>query len=177
MRFMETGIPGAWVIDPTPHSDDRGHFMRAWCLREFAEHGISFVPVQANLGFSIAKGTVRGMHMQREPALEAKLVRCTQGALFDVVLDLRPDSPSYCRWYGVELTADNGRMLYVPEHCGHGCQTLIDRTEMHYMASAFYAPEAATGRRYDDPAFAIRWPLAPTMVSEQDRGWPLMPRR
>ena len=177
MRFMETGIPDAWVIDPTPHNDERGRFMRAWCLREFAEHGISFVPVQANLGFSIAKGTIRGMHMQLSPALEAKLVRCTQGALLDVVLDLRPDSPTYCRWYGVELSAENGRMRYVPEHCAHGCQTLVDRTEMYYMASEYYAPETVQGARFDDPAFAIRWPLTPTMVSEQDRQWPLMQHR
>ncbi len=174
MRFTETGIPNAWVIDPSPHNDDRGSFMRAWCLREFAEHGVTFVPVQANLGFTIAKGTVRGMHMLEEPALEAKLVRCTRGALFDVVLDLRPDSGTYGRWYGVELSAENGRMLYVPAHCAHGCQTLMDGTEMHYMASAFYTPSAVRGLRYDDPAFGIRWPLPVTMLSEQDRNWPLV---
>src|SRR5215470_3800911 len=121
MRFMETGIAGAWVVDPTPHQDTRGRFQRAWCIKEFAEHGVDFVPVQANMALSIAKGTIRGMHMQDKTAIEAKLVRCTRGAIFDVVIDLRPESASYGEWYGVELSADNGRMLYVPGHCAHGC--------------------------------------------------------
>ena len=174
MRFMETGIVGAKVIDPSPHEDERGRFMRAWCAREFAEHGIDFVPVQANMGFSVRKGTIRGMHFQEAPALEAKLVRCTRGAIFDVVLDLRPESPSYGKWYGVELSAENGRMLYVPEHCAHGYQTLEECTEMYYMTSAFYTPSAVRGVRFDDPAFGIQWPLAATVVSEQDRNWPLV---
>jgi len=148
--------------------------MRAWCAREFAEGGLHFVPVQANMGFSVPKGTVRGMHYQGVPALEAKLVRCTRGAIFDVVLDLRPDSPSYGKWYGVELSAENGRMLYVPEHCAHGYQTLEDRTEMYYMTSAFYTPNVTYGVRFDDPAFGIQWPLVATVVSEQDRNWPLV---
>jgi dTDP-4-dehydrorhamnose 3,5-epimerase len=174
MHFTKTEIAGASVIDPSPHQDDRGRFFRAWCSREFAEHGLDFVPVQANMGFSVKRGTVRGMHFQEAPALEAKLVRCTRGAIFDVVLDLRPDSPTYCKWYGVELSAENGRMLYVPERCGHGYQTLADETEMHYMASAFYTPNAVRGARFDDPAFGIRWPLEVSSVSEQDRKWPLM---
>lgn len=177
MRFTETDVAGAWVIDPHPHEDERGRFMRAWCAREFAEHGIDFLPVQANMGFSLRKGTVRGMHFQVVPALEAKLVRCTRGAVFDVVVDLRPESPSYGKWYGAELSADNGRMMYVPERCAHGCQTLEERTEIHYMTSAFYTPSAAKGVRYDDPAFGIQWPLAATAVSEQDRNWPLVERR
>ena len=176
MHFTETDIAGAKVIDPSPHQDDRGRFMRAWCAREFADHGIDFVPVQANMGFSRQKGTVRGMHFQMAPALEAKLVRCTRGAMFDVVLDLRPSSPSYGKWYGTELTAENGRMLYVPEGCAHGYQTLEDGTEMHYMASEFYTPSAARGVRFDDPAFGIRWPLPVAVVSEQDRNWPLVRR-
>lgn len=176
MRFTETGVAGAWVIDPTSHEDDRGRFFRAWCSRELAEHGINFLPVQANMGFSVRKGTVRGMHFQVEPALEAKLVRCTRGAMFDVALDLRPDSPSYGKWFGAELSAENGRMLYVPEHCAHGYQTLEDRTEMYYMTSQFYTPSAARGARFDDPALRIRWPLSPTVVSEQDRNWPLVQR-
>jgi dTDP-4-dehydrorhamnose 3,5-epimerase len=150
--------------------------MRVWCAREFAEHGINFVPVQANMGFSVRKGTVRGMHFQTEPALEAKLVRCTRGAIWDVVLDLRPDSPSYAKWYGIELSAENGRMLYLPEHCAHGYQTLEDSTEMHYMASQYYAPNASRGVRFDDPAFDIHWPLSAEAVSEQDRNWPLIQR-
>lgn len=150
--------------------------MRAWCAREFAAHGIGFVPVQANMGFSTRKGTTRGIHYQTEPALEAKLVRCTRGSMFDVVLDLRPASPSYGKWFGTELTAENGRMLYLPEGCGHGYQTLLDDTEMHYMASAYYTPSAAMGVRFDEPAFDIQWPLVATVVSEQDRNWPLMKR-
>ena len=176
MRFTETSIAGAFVIDPTPHEDDRGRFMRAWCAREFAEHGITFVPVQANMGFSNRKGTVRGMHFQTEAALEAKLVRCTRGAICDVVLDLRPNSPSYGKWYGTELSAQNGRMLYVPAQCAHGYQTLQDSTEMHYMASGFYSRDAARGVRFDDPAFAIQWPLPVAAISEQDRNWPLVER-
>jgi len=176
MRFIETGIEGAWVIDTSPHQDDRGRFLRAWCAREFAEHAISFLPVQANLGFSKTRGTVRGVHFQEVPAIEAKLVRCTRGAIFDVVLDLRPDSPSYGKWYGVELSSENSRMLYVPENCGHGYQTLEDCTEMYYMTSGFYTPSAVRGVRFDDPAFGIRWPLDATVVSEQDRSWPLFER-
>lgn len=148
--------------------------MRAWCLREFSENGIEFVPLQANMGFSVRKGTVRGMHFQKAPALEAKLVRCTRGAMLDVVLDLRPESPTYRKWYGAELTAENGRMLYVPEGCGHGYQTLEEATEMHYMASAVYTPGAATGVRFNDPAFHIQWPLPVTVISDQDRNWPLV---
>src|SRR6266481_276337 len=173
MRFTQTEIAGAWVINPTPHEDDRGRLFRAWCAQEFAEHGINFAPVQANMGFSIRKGTVRGMHFQVAPALEAKLVRCTRGAMFDVDLDVRPDSKTYGKWYGVELTADNARMLYLPEGCAHGYQTLEDRTEMHYMASHIYTPNFAKGVRFDDPAFQVHWPLAVSVISEQDCNWPL----
>jgi dTDP-4-dehydrorhamnose 3,5-epimerase len=176
MRFLDVNVIGAKLIDPTPHSDDRGRFMRAWCAREFAEQGVDFLPVQANMGFSVLKGTVRGMHFQEARAVEAKLVRCTRGAIFDVVLDLRHDSKSYGRWYGAELTAENGRMLYVPERCAHGYQTLEDQTELYYMASEFYTPGAAHGVRFDDPAFGIQWPLVATVVSEQDRQWPLAER-
>jgi dTDP-4-dehydrorhamnose 3,5-epimerase len=176
MRFTDVDVFGAKVIDPTPHSDERGRFMRAWCVREFAERGISFLPLQANMGLSRCKGTIRGMHFQEAPALEAKLVRCTRGSIFDVVLDLRPGSSSFCSWYGVVLTAENGRMLYVPEGCAHGYQTLQEDTEMYYMASAFYTPEAARGVRFDDPLFQINWPLPATAVSEQDRNWPLIQR-
>jgi len=176
MRFTQTNIVGAWVIDPIPHEDDRGRFMRAWCAREFAEHGIDFLPVQANMGFSIHKGTLRGMHFQEVPALEAKLVRCTKGIIFDVVLDIRLGSPSYGEWYGTELSAENGRMLYLPEHCAHGYQTLEECTEIYYMASEFYTPSSARGVRFDDPAFRIQWPLVATVVSEQDRNWPLIER-
>jgi dTDP-4-dehydrorhamnose 3,5-epimerase len=177
MIFTETGIAGATVIDPNPHEDDRGRFMRAWCTREFAEHGLDFLPVQANMGFSIHKGTVRGMHYQNAPALEAKLVRCTRGSVFDVVLDLRLESQTYGQWYGTEVSAENGRMLYLPERCAHGCQSLEDDSEIHYLTSAFFTASAVRGARFDDPAFSIQWPLVPTMVSEQDRNWPLVERR
>jgi dTDP-4-dehydrorhamnose 3,5-epimerase len=173
MRFTETSIFGVRIVHPTPHEDNRGRFMRAWCTREFADNGINFQPVQANMGFSNRKGTIRGMHFQQAPALEAKLVRCTRGRIFDVAVDLRPDSPSYRKWFGTELSAGNGCMLYIPEHCAHGYQTLEDDTEMHYMASEFFVPSAVRGLRYNDPAFNIQWPLTATAVSEQDRNWPL----
>jgi len=177
MRFTPTTVGGAKVIDPILREDSRGHFFRAWCLREFAEHGIDFIPVQGNMGFSLRRGTVRGMHFQGEPALEAKLIRCTRGRVFDVVVDLRPESPSYCKWYGTELTADNGRMLYIPERCAHGYQTLEDGTDLFYLTSQYYTPSAASGVRFDDPAFKVEWPLEVTVVSEQDRNWPLMSGR
>ena len=173
MKFTETELIGAWVIDPNPHEDDRGRFMRAWCEREFANNGINFMPVQANMGFSIRKGTIRGLHFQEAPALEAKLVRCTRGTIYDVVLDLRTNSPTYGRWYGAELSAENGRMLYVPEHCAHGYQSLEANTEIYYLTSAIYTSDSVRGVRFDDPAFRIRWPIIATVVSEQDQNWPL----
>jgi dTDP-4-dehydrorhamnose 3,5-epimerase len=174
MNFGKCSVDGAWLIEPTPIEDSRGRFMRAWCEREFADHGITFTPLQANMGLSLHKGTLRGLHYQVAPALEAKLVRCTRGAIFDVVLDLRPTSPTYRLWYGTCLNSDNARMLYLPEGCAHGCQSLEDNTEIHYMASAFYSRDASRGIRYNDPAFGIRWPLPVTSISDQDRNWPLV---
>ena len=176
MKFRTCDVLGACVIEPTPHQDARGRFMRAWCAREFSEQGVAFTPLQANMGLSTLRGTIRGLHYQAAPAAEAKLVRCTRGALFDVVVDLRPDSPTYLAWHGAELSADNGRMLYVPEGCAHGCQSLVDDTEVHYMASAFYSPAEVRGLRHDDPAIGIRWPLAVSVISEQDRSWPFFER-
>lgn len=176
MHFAGTSVLGAMAIDPSPHADTRGRFMRAWCVNEFAEQGIEFAPVQANLGFSTVRGTIRGMHFQVAPASEAKLVRCTRGAIFDVVLDLRSESTSYGTWHGVELSGDNGKMLYLPPGCAHGYQTLEADTEMYYMTSAFYTPSAVMGVRFDDPVFAIAWPLAVTEMSDQDRNWPLSRR-
>jgi dTDP-4-dehydrorhamnose 3,5-epimerase len=174
MHFKETRLKGAWIIDPSPRHDERGRFMRAWCARELEEQGICFSPVQANMQFSPRRGTLRGLHLQMAPAVEAKLVRCTRGAIFDVAVDLRPASPSFGDWFGVELTAENGRMLFVPEHCAHGFQSLEEDTEVMYLTSAFYAPESCRGARFDDPALGIRWPLPVSAISEQDRNWPLM---
>lgn len=148
--------------------------MRAWCADELAEHGIDFRPVQANMGFSHRAGTTRGLHFQLAPHLEAKLVRCTRGAVFDVLVDLRDGSPSFGEWFGTELSADNGRMLYVPPMCAHGVQSLRDASEIYYMVSASYAPQSARGIRFDDPDIGIRWPLAPIALSEQDSRWPLL---
>ena len=174
MLFAEVSISKAWVIDPAPKVDDRGRFMRAWCVNEFAEHGILFDPLQANMGFSHLAGTVRGMHYQVAPHDEAKLVRCTRGSIFDVLVDLRPGSASYGEWYGTTLSAHNGRMLYVPPGCAHGYQTLEDGSEIYYMTSAVYAPEAVRGLRFDDPTVGINWPLPPQAVSEQDMHWPFL---
>lgn len=174
IRFTPTDVLGAMLIDPILREDDRGHFLRAWCIREFAEHGIDFVPVQANTAFNVRKGTVRGMHLQTEPALEAKLIHCTRGAIFDVALDLRPESPSYGKWYGTELSAENRRMLYIPERCAHGYQTLEDCSDVHYLTSQYHTPDSARGVRFDDPTFSIQWPLAATAISENDRNWPLV---
>ena len=173
MKFLQCDVAGARVVEPAAHEDARGRFMRAWCEREFAEAGINFTPLQANMGLSVHAGTIRGLHYQIAPALEAKLVRCTRGSLFDVVVDLRPASLTYRRWYGIELSAENGRMLFVPEGCAHGCQSTVNNTEILYMTSAFYAPDAVRGIRFDDPAWGIRWPLPASVVSEQDRNWPL----
>jgi dTDP-4-dehydrorhamnose 3,5-epimerase len=174
VRFTEAPIAGAWTVDPAPHADERGRFFRAWCADEFAAQGIQFTPVQANLGSSRRAGTLRGMHYQVAPHEEAKLVRCTHGAVFDTLVDLRPGSETYGRWFGVELSAENGRMLYVPPLCAHGYQTLTDGAEIYYLTSAVYAPQAVRGLRYDDPTVAIRWPLPPVAVSEQDQGWPFL---
>ncbi len=174
MIFTEVQVAGAWIIDPSPYHDERGRFMRSWCVQEFEEQGIHFLPVQANMQFSRRKGTVRGLHLQVAPALEAKLVRCTRGAIFDVAVDLRPGSPSFGKWCDAELTAENGRMLYVPEHCAHGFQTIEENSEAMYLTSAFYAPKSCQGARFDDPAFGIQWPLPVSVISEQDRNWPLM---
>ena len=172
MKFFNTDVTGARVVEPEPHQDVRGRFMRAWCSHEFAQHGIKFTPLQANMGLSVRAGTIRGLHYQVAPALEAKLVRCTRGEVFDVVVDLRPTSPTYKAWYGVTLSAENGRMLFVPEGCAHGCQSMVDNSEIYYMTSTFYAPKEVRGLRFDDPAIGIQWPLHASSVSEQDRNWP-----
>lgn len=172
MKFTETSIAGVWLIDLEPRADERGYFARTWCEQEFAAHGLSTRIAQANTGVSPRRGTLRGIHYQEAPHAEVKVVRCTRGAVHDVVVDLRPESPTHRRWLGVALSARNGRTLYAPAGCAHGYLTLEDDTELLYMTSDFYAPAAARGVRYDDPAFDITWPGNIELVSAQDRSWP-----
>ena len=173
MIFTPTTLGGAVVIDLERHEDERGFFARTWCVREFEAEGLSTRLVQSSVAFNERRGTLRGMHYQRAPFGEVKLVRCTRGALYDVIVDLRPDSPTYLGWFGVELSAANGRTLYVPEGFAHGYQTLEDGTEALYQMSQFHAPQAAGGARWDDPAFAIEWPPAERRImSERDANWP-----
>jgi dTDP-4-dehydrorhamnose 3,5-epimerase len=171
MRFRETRVHGAFLIDLDRREDKRGFFARSWCTKEFEAHGLNPRVVQINVGYTEKKAGIRGLHFQLPPHEEAKTVRCTRGAIFDVVVDLRPDSPTFRQWAGHEITAENHQMLYVPEGCAHGYQTLMDATEMEYTTSALYAPDAARGVRFDDPAFDIRWPLQAGAVSDADRSW------
>jgi dTDP-4-dehydrorhamnose 3,5-epimerase len=173
MIFTETELPGAYFVDLEPRGDERGFFARAWCADEFGDQDLSTRVVQCNLSFSPIVGTLRGMHFQHPPHAEVKLVRCTRGALYDVIIDLRPDSPTFKRWIGVELDAENRRALYVPEGFAHGFQTLVPDTEAFYQVSEFYTPSAEGGVRWDDPAFGIEWPDAEERtISEKDREWP-----
>lgn len=172
MIFESTAVDGAFVVRPEPRTDDRGHFARLWCSEEFGARGLVDHIVQLNAGFSHKAGTLRGMHYQLPPHAEVKLARCTRGAVFDVVIDLRRGSPTFRRWAGVTLTPDNGAMMYVPEGCAHGYITLEDNSELTYATSQTYAPASARGVRYDDPAFALDWPRAATVVSAADLGWP-----
>ena len=172
MKFTETGLQGAYVIHPTRITDHRGYFARAFCQSEFGALGLRRDVAQVNVAFNPTAGTLRGMHYQEAPHAEAKLVRCTRGALFDVVVDLRPGSPTQGRWFGTELSAENGVQLYAPEGCAHGYQTLMPDSEICYLTSASYAPAAARGVRFDDPAFGIAWPLPVSAISDADRQWP-----
>lgn len=176
MIFTQTKIPGVVVIDLERRSDDRGFFARQWCVEEFSRAGLDVRIAQINTARSLAAGTLRGIHYQKAPHAEVKLVRCTRGVVFDVAVDLRADSPTYCQWVGVELDEASGRMLYIPEGCGHAYLTLAPDTDVAYQASVPYAPSSATGARYDDPAFSIAWPGAIKVVSSQDQGWPLLSR-
>jgi len=172
MIFNEGEIQDAYIIDIEKYEDERGFFGRAFCQKEFEEHGLDRDMVQTNVSLSKKRGTLRGMHYQSKPYQEAKLVRCTRGALYDVIVDVRADSPTFKQWIGVELTADNYRMLYVPKGCAHGFITLEDDTEALYQVSAFYAPGHEKGLRYNDPAFAIEWPIDVRVISDKDRQWP-----
>ena len=173
MKFVATKLRDAWVLELDRHEDERGFFARAWCRDEFADHGLVPELSQSSISRNSRAGTLRGMHFQTAPNEEAKLVRCTAGAIFDVIVDLRPDSPTYTEWVGVELEAERGDALYVPKGFAHGFQTLVDETDVLYMISNPYVPEAASGVRWDDPAFAIQWPPAAIRtISERDRAWP-----
>lgn len=172
MIFRETDLPGAYVIDLEPHRDERGFFARAWCQREFEAHGLNPRLVQCNISYNDDRGTLRGMHYQAPPHEEAKLVRCTRGHLYDVIIDLRSDSPTYKEHFGIELNDENRTMLYVPEGFAHGFLTLEDNTEVLYQMSAFYAPEVARGVRWDDPAFDIDWPAPVRHIKNRDQNYP-----
>lgn len=172
MIFVPTAIPGAVVVDAERHEDERGFFGRTWCTREFAAAGLASSLVQCSLSWNARKHTLRGMHWQAAPYEEAKLVRCTRGAILDVVVDLRPGSPAFLRHVAVRLDQENRRALLVPPGAAHGFLTLEDDTEVFYQMSEFHVPEAARGARWDDPAFGIPWPAAPAVISDRDRSYP-----
>jgi dTDP-4-dehydrorhamnose 3,5-epimerase len=173
MRFTETPLSGAFIVEPEPRGDDRGFFTRLWCQHEFAERGLKATFVQCNGSFSPYIGTLRGLHYQAPPYEEVKLVRCVRGAVFDVIVDLRRDSTTYLQWFGLELSAENRRMVYVPEGCAHGYLTIQENSEVVYPVSQFYQPEAERGVRWDDKMFGIDWPdTGVRVISNKDRAWP-----
>ena len=172
MIFRETRIPGAWVVEPERLEDERGFFARTWDAEEFSQRGLDPRLSQCSISFNRSRGTLRGLHYQVAPHEEAKLVRCASGAIFDVAVDLRRDSAAFATWFGIELSAENRLALYVPTGCGHGFLTLTDRSEVHYQIAGSYAPEAATGVRWDDPAFGIIWPADVRLINERDRSYP-----
>ena len=173
MRFVATPIDGAYLVEPTPRADDRGFFARVWCHDEFASRGLNAAFVQCNDSLSRRRGTLRGLHYQAAPYGEAKLIRCVRGAVFDVLVDVRPSSPTYLQWYGVELTAESRTMLYVPEECAHGYLALEDDTEVMYPVTCAYRADAERGIRWNDPAFGIAWPdVGPMTLSSKDQAWP-----
>lgn len=173
MRFVETAIAGVVVVELEEHVDERGSFARTWCRDEMAEAGLASELAQCSLSRNPRAGTLRGLHFQRAPHEEAKLVRCTRGAIFDVAVDLRPQSLTYCAWVGVPLDPESGRALYIPEGCAHGFQALEDESDVMYMISTPFVQGAASGVRWDDPAFGIDWPQAATrIIGERDRSWP-----
>jgi dTDP-4-dehydrorhamnose 3,5-epimerase len=171
MIFKGTDIDGVWVIEPERHDDERGFFARTWEPEEFTERGLNSDLAQCSISYNRQRGTLRGLHYQAAPHEEAKLVRCTAGAIFDVAVDLRPDSPTFRDWFGVELSAENRLALFVPEGCAHGFLTLADDSEVHYQISQAYVPDAGRGVRWDDPAFAIRWPSEVVVINERDKSY------
>lgn len=174
MIFTETALKGAFIVDCAPINDDRGFFARSFCQHEFTSRGLQTSVAQCNVSFNKKKGTLRGMHFQIPPKAEAKLVRCTRGRIYDVIIDLRKDSETYCSWTAMELTALNHRALYLPEGFAHGFQTLEDDSEVFYQMFEFYDPACASGVRWDDPAFNIFWPLPDPVLSEKDRSYPFV---
>ena len=172
MKFSETSVQGAFIIDVDRIGDSRGYFGRLWCANELSDQGLVTQIEQSNIGFSPKAGTLRGLHYQTEPHREVKIIRCTRGAVFAVVLDIRLESPTFREWHGVELNPDNASNLYVPEGCATGYLTLEDDSEIYYSTSEFYAPEAATGVRFDDPYFGIEWPRKARILSDNDKSWP-----
>jgi dTDP-4-dehydrorhamnose 3,5-epimerase len=174
MIFTETSLPGAYIIDLEPRGDSRGFFARAFCQNEFTAHGLKPVIAQANIAFNNKKGTLRGMHFQYPPAAETKIVRCTRGAILDIIVDLRPESPSYLQHVAVELNEDNHRALYVPERFAHGYQVLCDKTETSYQVGEFYTPGSEGGLHYNDPRLGLEWPLPVSVISDKDREWPML---
>lgn len=174
MTFEETAIPGVFVVELESHADERGFFARAFCRDEFSAHGLVGDVVQANLSGNVSAGTTRGLHYQAGTHPEAKFFRCIRGETFNVAVDARPGSPTFARWVGAHLSAENHRALYIPPVCAAGYQALTDGAEVLYTVSSAYAPAAERGLRHDDPALAIDWPLEPTVVSDKDRAWPLL---
>jgi dTDP-4-dehydrorhamnose 3,5-epimerase len=174
MIFKPTKLSGVYIVEPEPHQDDRGFFARTFCVREFEAHGLVTDFAQCSISASRTRGTLRGLHYQPLPDCETKLVRCTSGAIYEVVVDLRQNSPTYLQHVGVELTAQNRRALYIPEMCANGLLTLADETEVFYHISGFYAPGKSTGLRFDDPKLGIQWPLPVTMINDKDCNWPLL---
>jgi len=172
LQFHTTTLEGAWLIDLERRSDSRGFFARTFCVQEFATHGLETNYPQHSISFSARRGTVRGMHYQREPHSEVKLVRCLKGSIYDVIIDIRPNSPTYRRWQGFDLSDVDGRQLYIPKGFAHGFQTLSDGVEVNYLMSEPYDSKAAWGIRFDDPSFSIAWPLAVTEISAKDLSWP-----
>jgi len=174
MIFTQSPLSGAYVVDMQPLPDERGFFARSYCADEFAAHGLGPELRQCSVSYNARKGTLRGMHYQGPPHEEHKLVRCTAGAIFDVIVDIRAASPTYRRWYGAELTQDNRRSLFIPPGFAHGFVSLTDHAEVYYMISVAHAPQFSRGLRWNDPAFAIKWPLPPAVISERDAGYPLL---
>lgn len=172
MIFVPTWLPGAFLVELERREDDRGYFARTWCRREFESAGLDSRLVQCSLSHNLRRGTLRGMHWQAAPHGEVKLVRCTRGAIWDVIIDLRPDSPAYTRHFGCELTGESGRALYIPEGFAHGFVTLSDDTDVYYQMSEYFQPDAARGVRWNDPAFGIAWPVTAPTLHPRDAGYP-----